>query len=309
MKIAHLSDLHLSLDHHRGNSPRLRTALDHVARLNPDHIVVTGDLTWNARESEMRLVRRAFEEYGLFSAEKLSVIPGNHDVFGGVHTAEEALNFYSRCKWTPFEEGLAVFQRVFRDLFDGCLHASRKQLFPFVKILGDIALIGLNSVTRHSSLNNPFGSNGQVGRKQRERLALLLSTRALKDKRKIVLVHHHFHKPAWKATGVLSGLWLAFENKTMKLRKKQPLLRLLARNRVELVLHGHHHDNCEYTRNGIRFMNAGGTLMGPDPTMLSVNLAKVSEGDMRTEINHMPAEPPYLFVVTPQGEEFAAHAA
>jgi len=52
-----------------------------------------------------------------------------------------------------------------------------------------------------------------------------------------------------------------------------------------------------------------GTLMGPDPTMLSVNLAKVSEGDMRTEINHMPAEPPYLFVVTPQGEEFAAHAA
>jgi hypothetical protein len=71
------------------------------------------------------------------------------------------------------------------------------------------------------------------------------------------LVHHHFHKPSREVWSVLSGLRLAVENKTMKLREMHPLLRLFERRQDELVLHGHYHDNCEYVRNGIRFMNGG----------------------------------------------------
>ncbi len=294
MIIAHLSDLHLSLDHHKGNTHRCRRALEYLAKLNPDHIVVTGDLSWNADKRELLMARTMFEDHGLFATGRLSIIPGNHDVFGGVHTAEEALNFFSRCKWTRFEDRLATFQEVFHELFDSCLYSSRKHIFPFVKTVGDTALIGLNSVMLHSSLKNPFGSNGLVGKKQRERLNALMSFPLLKEKRKIVLIHHHFHKPSWEAGTVLSGLWLAFENKTMKLRKKQSLLRLFERSKVDLVLHGHHHDNCEYKRSGIHFMNAGGTLMGPDSSTLNVNLVTFEGQRMQTETHRIHADSPLV---------------
>jgi 3',5'-cyclic AMP phosphodiesterase CpdA len=294
MTIAHLSDLHLSLDHHKANALRFCRTLDYLATLNPDHIVVTGDISWNADVRELHLARTMFEDYGLFSAGRLSVIPGNHDVFGGVHTAEEALNFFSRCKWTPFEDRLATFQEVFHELFDGCVYSSRKHLYPFVKTLGGIALVGLNSVMRHSSLKNPFGSNGLVGKKERERLKALIASPLLKAKSKIVLVHHHFHKPAWESGTPLSGLWLAFESKTMKLRKKKPLLRLFERSKVDLVLHGHHHDNCRYRRNSLSFMNAGGTLMGPDASTLNLNVVRIEDQQLHTEIHRIPSDSSFV---------------
>jgi predicted phosphodiesterase len=118
-----------------------------------------------------------------------------------------------------------------------------------------------------------------------------MSLGSLKGKRKVVLIHHHFHRPSWEAPSVLSGLWLALENKTMKLRKKPALLRLFARIRVELVLHGHHHTNCEYTSNGILFMNGGGTVMGPDPSVLSVNLVRLDGANLRTGIQNLQTFP------------------
>jgi len=287
MTIAHLSDLHLSLDHRRENTPRLSRLLEYVSRLSPDHVVVTGDVSWNADERELLLARNIFEAQGLFAPERLTILPGNHDVFGGVHTAEEALQFFARCRNTHFEDRFDTFFRVFHELFKGCLHTSRKHIFPFVKTLGGVALIGLNSVMRHSQLKNPVGSNGLVGQKERDRLDRLLSSGLLAGKRKIVLVHHHFHNPSWETTGVLAGLWLAIENKTMKLKKKRSLLRLLARHRVELVLHGHHHDNCEYHRSGVHFMNGGGSLMGPTPSEVGVNIIRIEQGRMRTEIHRI----------------------
>ncbi len=101
----------------------------------------------------------------------------------------------------------------------------------------------------------------------------------------------------------LSGLWLAFENKTMKLRKKHSLLRLFQRAEVDLVLHGHHHDNCEYKLSGTRFMNAGGTVMGPDPSTFNVNLVRYEGQCMHTETRRIPSDaPPVLNHNVDQGE-------
>jgi predicted phosphodiesterase len=309
MKIAHLSDLHLSLTHRRENIRNLRRILEHLARAGTDHLVVTGDIAANAEEEELHLARSVFETYGLFHRDRLTVIPGNHDIFGGVHTAEDALKFPARCQTTPFADKIAAFYRVFHQIFEGCVHASRQHPFPFVKVVRDVALIGLNSVAEHSRVRNPFGSNGTVGTKQRLRVEELLDSGLLAGKPRVVLVHHHFHKPRWEGASGMAGLWLAVENQTMKLRKKRALLKLFQRHHVGVVLHGHHHENCEYRRDGIRFLNGGGSLMGPDPTTLLVNTLIIDGSRIRTEILRVPATSRSRRIVASIGQPTAAFAA
>lgn len=289
MRIAHLSDLHLSLTHRRENIRNLRRVLEFLLRSRFDHLVVTGDISANAQEDELQLARTVFETYGLFHRDRLTVIPGNHDVFGGVHTAEEAIRFPGRCQSTPFADRMAAFYRIFHPVFEGSVHASRNHPFPFVKVVKEVALIGLNSVAEYSRVKNPFGSNGSVGSHQRARLEELLTSDLLNDKRRIVLVHHHFHKPRWEGASGMAGIWLAVENQTMKLRKKRTLLNLLRRHDVDVVLHGHHHENCEYTRDGVRFLNGGGCVLGPDPASLSINTLEVEGAEIRTEIHRISA--------------------
>ncbi len=289
MTITHLSDLHLSLTNRRENIRNLRRILEHLSRSGTDHIVITGDIAANADEEELHFARTVFEAYGLFHRDRLTVIPGNHDIFGGVHTAEDALKFPGRCQSTPFAEKIAAFYRVFHPIFEGSVHASRQHPFPFVKVVKEVALIGLNSVAEHSKVRNPFGSNGSVGNKQRERIEQLLDTGLLAGKRRVALVHHHFHKPRWEGASGMTGLWLAVENQTMKLRRKRTLLKLFRRHHVDVVLHGHHHQNCEYRRDGIRFLNGGGCLMGPDPSALFVNTLTIDGARIRTDIQRIPA--------------------
>ena len=46
----------------------------------------------------------------------------------------------------------------------------------------------------------------------------------------------------------------------MKLRGKKKLLKLFLESNVKLVLHGHSHEMKEYFREGIRFVNSGGSV-------------------------------------------------
>jgi 3',5'-cyclic AMP phosphodiesterase CpdA len=290
MVIAHIADLHLSLLYRREAIRNLKRVLEHITRKNPDHVVVTGDISADARTRELHLARRVFESYGLFHTKRLTVLPGNHDIFGGVHTAEDVLAFPSRCRHTQFEERTEKFLEVFHEVYDGALHASRKQFFPFAKIVGNVALIGANSVMEHHPLKNPVGSNGVVGKHQLSRLEKLLSSGLLDHKNKVLLIHHHFHRAPSPSWSVLPGLWGAFENQTMKLRKKRRLLKVLREYEVPLVLHGHYHETTEYVREGIRFLNAGGTLLGPDPATLSYHLLSIENGMMESHVEQLPAD-------------------
>jgi 3',5'-cyclic AMP phosphodiesterase CpdA len=57
---------------------RVADLVERVTNLNPDHLLITGDLTTLALPAEFAMARRALEPW-LREPEKVTVIPGNHD--------------------------------------------------------------------------------------------------------------------------------------------------------------------------------------------------------------------------------------
>lgn len=274
--IAHIADLHLSAEHKRFNLRRARRLLDAVAGQNVDHVVVTGDIAADANRRDFEIAHRLFRSAGLTESGRLSVVIGNHDIFGGVHAAEDILSFPRRCREVDYARRVEEFRVQFHESFERCLFASDSNPFPFAKILGNIVLIGMNSVARYSKVKNPVGSNGEVGDGQLKRFRQLCEIPEIKRKRKLVLIHHHFNKSHPAGAGLLNSTWGVIERQTMKLRGKKALLELFREQGVELVLHGHVHTTVEYERKGIRFLNSGGALLGPPEAECAFHLIKVA---------------------------------
>jgi len=132
-------------------------------------------------------------------------------------------------------------------------------------------------------VKNPVGSNGEIGDGQFKRLTQLLEAPPLAGKRKIVLIHHHFHKIPPPAEGTLQSVWGAIERRTMKLHGKKRLFELFRQCNVAVVLHGHVHMNEEYTRKGVRFINGGGSLLGP-ARGTAFNLITIAPGSVENRI-------------------------
>jgi 3',5'-cyclic AMP phosphodiesterase CpdA len=310
LTIAHLSDLHISLEHSRQNVRNTRTLLEFCLRKHVDHIVITGDLTANADKKELEATRKLFRNYGLLDTRKLTVIPGNHDVFGGVHHAEEILSFPKRCKATDYERKMRIFEETFHELFENTVHGKGETFYPFVKSLHGVALFGVNSVAQYARLNNPIGSNGEVDDEQFSRLAQLLKSELFRTQQKVVLVHHHFNKTESQASGTMSSVWSAIESQTMKLRNKKRLLSLFLASKIDLVLHGHLHENREYNRKGVRFVNTGAAVLG-NGRDLHATFLKVNASGIEIELHSVP----HFTVATPapprapQEQEFLVHEA
>jgi 3',5'-cyclic AMP phosphodiesterase CpdA len=296
--IAHLSDLHLSAEHHRNHIRRTRRALDYVRTLNVDHTVITGDITANGHPADYRIARSLFAASDLLDSSKLTVTIGNHDVYGGVHTAEDVLTFPKRCKVTDDKAKVRQFGYALRETFEHALRPSERRFFPFAKILDDVALIGVNTVAGYSRFHNPVGSNGDVDDKSFDQLVDILGSPLLQAKRKIVVLHHHFCKMRDVKGSGIHSVWGAIEKHTMKLRGKTRLLKLFARTNVELVLHGHVHESQEYVREGIRFVNAGGSILHDRSPDLHINVIQVTKAEMHVEIHRIAGQPPTLSQAT-----------
>ena len=261
MRIAHLSDLHLSPDHYPERTDAFYEILQKCRSLKTDHIVITGDITNQARPKEFAHARSILNEFGLLDPEKLTVTIGNHDIFGGPYYAEDVLSFPGFCKKTDYNAKVKEFYSTFRESFEGCKYVSSTSIFPFVKMVKDVALVGINSVAQWNSWTNPLGSNGNVEKHQLKKLNEIFSGDMLKGKTILVLIHHHFNKlEAKKAAGNLERLWHTIESSTMKLWKKKKLFRLFHSVLVTKVLHGHVHHHHHYHRKKISFLNAGGTM-------------------------------------------------
>lgn len=261
MRIAHLSDLHLSPDHFPERTDMFYEILQKCRSLKTDHIVITGDITHQAKPKEFAHVRSILKEFGLLDPEKLTVTIGNHDIFGGPFYAEDVLSFPGYCRQTDYDAKVKEFYTAFRESFEGCKYVSGASIFPFVKILRDVVFVGINSVAQWSTLKNPIGSNGEIGNQQLHRLKEIFSSDMLKRKMIFVLIHHHFHKlEPKKSAGNLERLWQTIETTTMKLWKKKRLFRLFEKVDIARVLHGHLHHHDEYTRKNVAFLNAGGTM-------------------------------------------------
>ena len=124
-RIAHLSDFHLVEPDHAarrgadwwrlhylsfkrpidaaGRYARAERALAQAHASGADHLVLTGDLTEDSRTSQFALLAELLSASG-FAAEQVTLVPGNHDMYGG-GAWDRALDG-SLAPWAPTSRGL-----------------------------------------------------------------------------------------------------------------------------------------------------------------------------------------------------------
>ena len=276
MKIAHISDLHFTTFFKKNNLAGIKYLLEYALAQKADHIVITGDLTDNATESDFFILRQLFKELDILNSQKLSLVIGNHDIFGGVQTAEDIFSFPEKCGKVNFNEQVNLFYNFFKETFTGCVYISKPNIFPYAKILNGILFVGINSIAEYSTSKNIFASNGSVGIDQFDETSKILEQFKYKATNKIILIHHHFNKIKVKGKNSFGSFWQNIEKQTMKLRKKKRMFNLFNRYEIDLVLHGHFHEMGEYIREGIRFLNAGGSLKSNSNNLIGINFIDIS---------------------------------
>jgi 3',5'-cyclic AMP phosphodiesterase CpdA len=180
-----------------------RAALDRVARLQPDHLLVTGDITTLGAEAEFRRFREALEDLPL-TADQITVLPGNHDAY------------------VPAVVRGHLFERVFSPFLRTDAEFSAFE-WPLVRLRGPLALVGCCTARPCP----PPLAVGTLGAQQLARLEAVLADPRLRDRCRIVGLHHPPQPGA--------GRW------HNGLTDARAFRRILARQGAELVLHGHLH--------------------------------------------------------------------
>ncbi|MCK6614574.1 MAG: metallophosphoesterase [Ignavibacteriaceae bacterium] len=259
MRIAHISDLHLSHAFDKKLTGRVYKFLKHVSQ-RADHLVITGDISDNAEEEDFILFREMLSRLGLLDGNKTSVVIGNHDIFGGVIKAEDILNFPQRCRETDYQQKVELFHSYLGELQTNCVYQGTKNGYPYAKLIEDSLVIGVNSIAEYSSLRNPFASNGEISDEQLIEIQTIFHEYSKYCKTKIILVHHHFNKMRYMTGSFTERIWMNIEKQTMKLRKKKKILEFFKQNGVNLILHGHFHQMHAYTRKSIEIANAGASI-------------------------------------------------
>ncbi|MGD9785235.1 MAG: metallophosphoesterase [Hyphomicrobiaceae bacterium] len=239
--LAHLSDVHLTplvgftprhwnvkrtlgvINWHRGRRRVHRPdVVDSISRdialQNPDHIAVTGDLCNVGLPGEYSAALAWLETIG--PPGDVSVVPGNHDIYSHLkrHDGVEMWRAYMRSD---------AFGR------DVPGEAAGPRAFPYVRRVGCMALIGVNSAVE----TPPFVAAGEVGTVQRSALARVLDHLRSSGLARIVLIHH---PPLPGQAPPRRGL-----------KDAGPLEEVLAEHGAELVLHGHNHrDSIAWCHSG-----------------------------------------------------------
>jgi 3',5'-cyclic AMP phosphodiesterase CpdA len=173
--------------------------------------VCTGDLTNLGLATEFRFARRCFDALTLGPA-GVTVIPGNHDTYVREAVGLFGAFFGDYCRPDP-------------DWHDG----ADQPAWPMVRVRGPLAIIGLCS-----SVPTPwFTAYGRIDAEQLARLRQVLTADALRDRLRIVAIHH---PPAGKMA----------RHPTRGLHNWQALTTLLSETGAELILHGHEHRDLRH---------------------------------------------------------------
>jgi Icc protein len=299
MKIIHISDLHLDAVYKQENYTRTIQLLEYITATGFDHLVITGDVTENSDKSALKLARGVFKKFGLLDADKTTIIIGNHDIFGGVHLAEDVLNFPKKCKTTGYNQKVEDFTSAFVETYENTISDAKGNAYPFVKEFDEFVLLGLNSIAKYSVLKNPFASNGTVSIEQIDAAEKMFYAGRYENKKVITMIHHHLCKEPVKSNPSESSMWQKIEKQTMKLRNKKSLIKFFNRINSELVLHGHLHESAEYMRKGIKFLNAGGSVLDDNKAFLNVNRIEINSNGITTSTENIRTntreESPFFF--------------
>ncbi|MGB5531166.1 MAG: metallophosphoesterase [Ignavibacteriaceae bacterium] len=286
MLITHISDLHLNSFFNDSIFKRIHFLLKHISERNVDHLIITGDISDNAAEKDLEIFRRMLNRHGFLSGDKVTIVLGNHDIFGGVQKAEEIFTFPEKCSTVNYNKQISNFLSYFPEAFNNCYYLSPKNFFPFAKRINDTLFIGLNSIAEYSKLSNPFGSNGEISASQFSEMYELLKSAEKDIKYKIVLIHHHFNKLKLHSKSTFGSIWGNVEKQTMKLRNKRRLFTLFKEFNVDIVLHGHCHESKEYFRKDVRFLNAGATIKN-DKQSVKINFLELTKGKIKVNIESL----------------------
>ncbi len=253
-KIAHISDTHICIAEHDRHGKKFIELLSDIKSKNCDHILLTGDVVDLPGLKDLQFVREILSQCLLLDADKISVIPGNHDIFGGAPRGPDFFRFNKNCSEINYEINLDNFIQAFKETL------PYNYSFPYLKILGNTAIIGLNSVDKWSLEKNPDGSNGRISREDFDKLQSILSSVELRDKYKLILIHHHFNPVKIREDYPAHSMWLYVINWKMRLFGKKKLMKLFRKYKVNLVLHGHTHITDIYNINGVTFLNSSGCI-------------------------------------------------
>jgi 3',5'-cyclic AMP phosphodiesterase CpdA len=211
MKIAHISDLHVhALE---GNSPRrfigkrisglanlklkrkhvhhtslLESVLAAVREEHCDHVIISGDLTNLALESEFTLGRQMVTEGLRHARATLTIVPGNHDAYtGGAFRSGRLAKTWADCMQSDLPELAAV------------LPMGR---FPLVQLRGPLAIVALSSAVPRP----PLMAAGELGTPQLLALRNILQHAEVAGRAVLVVLHHPPYAPARASKAWLEGL-------------------------------------------------------------------------------------------------------
>ena len=225
-RLAHLSDVHLGplppvryrdlvskritgyVNWHRNRSRNLgddvltRICAD-ILDFKPDHIALTGDLVNLALDAEIEAARIWLEAFA--PPADASVVPGNHDAY-----VPGALDKACRA-WSPWMTG------------DGANARATRKSFPYLRVRGPVALIGVSSAVATA----PFLASGEFSGKQARKLAAILEDTGARGLYRIIMIHPPPLRGAASPYKRLYGI-RRFQKTVLKAG-------------AELVLHGHTH--------------------------------------------------------------------
>lgn len=192
----------------------LETLLKDLNAKKADHIALTGDMVNIGLPSEYAAGRALLERIG--TTETVSFVPGNHDAYtpGGA----------SRL--------LSAFDPYMRGDEDGAHPLGEAERFPYLRMRGGVALIGLSSAVP----TGLFMATGKLGLRQLTKLKNLLHRLGKEGHCRVVMLHHPVRR---QDAGPMAMLLDA-----------DKLLDVLREEGAELVIHGHIHTGTIQTIRG-----------------------------------------------------------
>ena len=224
-------------------------AIRTIKKQGCDHLIVTGDLTNLALSSEFHTVKHMLNRF--FADSEMTVVPGNHDFY----TAESAVS--------------RRFEQFIYPVMPGNLSLDFSETWPFVRVMSDIAVIGLNSAQPRPW----FVAAGRLGKDQLDRLVTTLEHPEVANRFKIVALHHHLFQ-------VLRSPGEMFRH----LDDRRDFLNICLEHQVGLIVHGHNHDYTLRRVNDLVISEAGSCSVckfKKDNRAGKFNIYTIEEGKLR----------------------------
>jgi len=214
----------------------LNVIINRLLDLKPGHILVTGDLTNYAQESQFQSARDQFIQLQASLSGKAgtqgldpgmwTILPGNHDI-----ATDRSLG-------NSTKPNLGLFFQYFGSLYETA--NNYEAVFPVRRLLkgahekSSVRLIGLDSTRNDPVWRVGINARGEVDAGQTERLNRLLSVKHSPGMTLVALHHHPM---------VIPNFVSALEDYFLSLRERdgRKLIQICANNDVRAILHGHFH--------------------------------------------------------------------